>query len=202
VFRPLRSHGEQDVKAALALLCLIAVPLGIEVQAVSIDRVEIANAGLYELKIERTVGDANLAERSRYIVTRVRKIRSTTSIPARICTNFGFEYVIIGAPPNTDVPIKMVTIFPSAGLHNPETGQTTYRQETVVHRSIGRPHFRTYTLESAWELVPGVWKLELWYRDRKLAEQSFTLTAPCADCERDAASGRSCEERLVAVGDL
>jgi hypothetical protein len=196
---PIRFPREQGVKAALALLCLIAAPLGVWAQSVSIERMNIANAGIYELKIKKTIGDPNLAGRSRYVVTGVRRIRNTTSIPARMCTNFGFEYIILGAPPNADVPIKMVTIFPSVGLRNLDTGQTTYRHETVVNRSIGKVHFRTFTLESAWELVPGVWTFELWYRDRKLGEQSFTLTAPCADCKQDAPPGGSCEERLVSA---
>jgi hypothetical protein len=89
----------------------------------------------------------------------------------------------------------MVTKFPRAGLHDPQTNETIYRNETVVTRSIGKLHFRSYTLEEQWELVPGVWTFELWSHDRKLGEQSFTLIAS----DRPEPSRRSCDERLVSL---
>jgi hypothetical protein len=30
-------------------------------------------------------------------------------------------------------------------------------------------------------LLPGVWVIQLWYGDRKVAEQNFTVTAPGGD---------------------
>lgn len=187
------------MRTAAASLLLMVAPLGVWGSSLSIDRANIANPGIYALKIERSVGDASLAGRSRYVVTGIRKIRSTTSIPARICTSFGFEYVIVGAPPNVEVPIKMVTKFPSGGLTNPQTQETTYRHETVVNRTVGKTHFRSYTLESLWELVPGVWTFELWYQNRKLGEQSFTLSVPCASCDESEPPRSSCDEALVSM---
>ena len=186
------------MRTAVATLFLIIAPLSAGGKSLSIHRATIANAGIYELKIARSVGDTNLAGSSRYVVTGTRRLQTTTGIPARVCTSFGFEYMIIGTPLSAEVPIKMVTKFPTPGLRNPETQQTTYRHETVVNRTIGRVHFRSYTLEEQWELVPGVWTFELWYQDRKLAEQSFTLSTPCADCGRSEAAPVSCQERLVS----
>jgi hypothetical protein len=94
----------------------------------------------------------------------------------------------------------MVTKFPSKGILNPETGKTVHRSEAVVHRAIGRTHFRSYTLDEPWAVVPGTWTFELWYRDRKLVEQSFTLVQPCSnDCDRSEIPKRGCEDGLVSL---
>ena len=32
-----------------------------------------------------------------------------------------------------------------------------------------------YGFDNAWEIVPGVWKQQIWYQNRMLAERSFTV---------------------------
>jgi hypothetical protein len=178
---------------------MIATSVGVSVQSLSIVRVDTARPGIYELSVMKVIDDKNLAGHSWHLVTDMKLVRTTTSVPARLCTSFGFEYVIQGSPSKLEVPIRMVTRFPKPGLRNPETQETTYQHETVVSRSIGQVHFRSYTLESTWELVPGIWTFELWYGSRKLAEQSFTVTPSCAECGEEEPRRRSCEDRFVAT---
>lgn len=187
------------MRTACALLWLVAASAGVSAQSPSIDRVNITNPGIYRIEVKSVIDDKKLAGHSWQVVTGMKVVRNTTSVPARLCTSFGFQYVIVGSPSKVEVPIKMVTRFPAPGLYNPETRERTFEHATVVRRTVGRVHFRSYTLESSWELVPGVWTFELWHKDRKLAEQSFTLTSPCADCEQDEPAGQPCEERLVAT---
>jgi hypothetical protein len=35
--------------------------------------------------------------------------------------------------------------------------------------------FSGYDIDDSWELVPGVWTIQLWAGDQKFAEESFTL---------------------------
>jgi hypothetical protein len=135
------------------------------------------------------------------MVRPVRHIESTSVIPARRCVSFGFEYLILGTPSGADIPIKMITRFPEQGLRNPETGKTTDRNETRVGRRVGQRHFRAYTLEQSWEVVLGTWTFELWYGDRKLAEQSFKLVDPCPEgCQEPVMPDESaCERSLISI---
>jgi hypothetical protein len=40
---------------------------------------------------------------------------------------------------------------------------------------IGIAAYKSYSLRHEWEVVPGNWTIQIWYGDRKLAEQTFTL---------------------------
>jgi hypothetical protein len=51
---------------------------------------------------------------------------------------------------------------------------------------IGEKVADLYTLEDIFELVPGVWTVELWDGERKLLTQSFTLETPAAPPRPDA----------------
>jgi hypothetical protein len=49
------------------------------------------------------------------------------------------------------------------------------QDEFTVQARIGETNYIFYTLEDAFELVPGSWVIEIWQGNRKLAAQSFTL---------------------------
>jgi hypothetical protein len=189
------------MRALGALFWLLAIPLAVHAQSPSVDRAVTAGAGIYDVAIKTVVEDKNRPEHSWYSVTAVKLLRATTSVPARLCTSFGFKYLIVGSLSKADVPIRMVTKFPAPGLHKPETLERIYEQETVVSRTIGRVYFRSYTFESSWELLPGTWTFEFWHQNRKLAEQSFTVTPPCAECAQTESPKRPCEGKLVAMAD-
>ena len=54
---------------------------------------------------------------------------------------------------------------------------------------MGQTSSAFYTLEDTFELVTGPWVIEIWYGDRKLAEQSFNVINPQTDCESDSCEG-------------
>lgn len=163
------------MRIVVAILTVLLGPCGVYAQSPVVQCAEVRNLGIYELEIEKEINDKNLAEGSWNVVTNIRNIRTTATVPAQLCTSFGFEYVILGAPRGAEVSLRMVTRFPNQGLYNPDTRLTTYGHETLVKRTIGKPHFRSYTIEKRWEAVLGVWTFELWYRGKKLLEQRFTL---------------------------
>jgi hypothetical protein len=114
---------------------------------------------------------------SQNVVSNIRHAVTTTTVPAQIGVHFGFRYRVNGNPPGEKVEIKKVTIFPPAGLKSPKSAQPLQRNEYTFVRSIGETRYTDYSFDSAWELVPGVWTMQLWYGDRKLAEKSFTVVA-------------------------
>lgn len=163
-----------------------------------IDRVDVTNWGRYDLEIAKTIDAPHLAGRRQNLVVDRKNLELTATIAARLCVSFGFEYVLVGTPANVDVPIKMVTRFPAAGVRNPETGLMTHQHEAIVMRTIGQLHFRSYTLEKEWEVVPGTWTFELWDNDRKLVERSFILTRNCHDnCDHIDGDRVACDRRIA-----
>jgi len=173
------------VRIKAALLLLLFAPSSLHAQPPSVEGIDITNRGIYEIEVKKKIDDENLVGSYRDIVTNIRRIKTTTNIPARLCISFGLEYIIVGAPSGVEIPIKMVTRFPKQGLYNPDTKLTVHWNETVVNRTIGKAHFRSYTLDKEWEVVPGVWTFELWYQGRRLVEQMFNLVEPCANgCDK------------------
>ena len=97
-------------------------------------------------------------------------------MPARIGINFGFEYRLVGTPEGNAATVRIVVIPPKAGLLNPATQQRVYRETWSPSAAlIGGTTLIGYLLEKDWELVPGLWRFEVWHADRKVGEQSFCL---------------------------
>jgi len=143
-----------------------------------IERIDIVGKGIYqvavgELKSEKQAPTGVVAS-----VENVKKIEDTTTVPARNGLEFGIQYVIGGMPKGAQVPIRIVNVYPKQGLRNPKTRKTVRRVEIVRNKIIGDVIYAGYAFENEWEIVPGVWKFELWYKNRKLAEQSFTVIRP------------------------
>ena len=36
-------------------------------------------------------------------------------------------------------------------------------------------HHELVTFEEEWDLIPGVWKIQVWHEGKKLAEKTFTV---------------------------
>jgi hypothetical protein len=82
---------------------------------------------------------------------------------------------VVGARAGTSVPLHIVTIFPPPGLQNPATRQIKAQSEYEIQATIGRTLYKDYGFDHDWELVPGIWTMQVWYQGRKLLEQTFTV---------------------------
>lgn len=144
--------------------------------AARIDRAEIVEKGLYKVEIKERVEDPTTLSGGRYVSSKAELIKDTTTIPA-VPSEFGFRYVVIGEPKGAKVPIRIVAHYPEGGRTNPKTGKTATKDEFPQTATIGGgPVFFFFNLK--WAIVPGVWTIEVWAQDRKLAEQKFTLVKP------------------------
>jgi hypothetical protein len=54
--------------------------------------------------------------------------------------------------------------------------QELQAQSEYVHSTqIGVAAYKSYSLRNDWEVVPGNRTMQIWYGNRKLAKQTFTL---------------------------
>ena len=184
---PRHSRFEGDFYTVLSREIIAIIGVGIllcslvaraPARDVRVDRIDVLRAGIYQATVAREVPDKSLVSGSRNEVMNPNLQGVGNTVPAKLGIKFGFEYRIVGEPQDAPVPIKVVTVFPTGGIRNPETGETIYREEVVRERLIGRMSGKGYGFDHTWELVPGPWRFELWYSGRKLADESFTVVAP------------------------
>jgi len=99
-----------------------------------------------------------------------------TDVPARLGTRFGIEFRVDGAPAGEPVTLYMALTFPPQGLRNPNTGAMLHGTRIAFPNvKIGALSLLGYGFDSTWEIVPGTWTEQIWYKDRMLAERTFTV---------------------------
>jgi len=144
--------------------------------AARVDRVEIVEKGLYKVQLNERVDDPSTLSGGRYVHSKGELIQDTETIPAAP-SQFGFRYVVSGEPKGSKVPIRIVAHYPEGGRTNPNNGKTATKDEFPQTATLGGgPVFFFFNMK--WGIVPGVWTIEVWSQDRKLAEQKFTLVKP------------------------
>ena len=147
--------------ASFALVLLTAAASAAEAQALE---VEIVQSGIYELERGSANGPILLA--------------STTTIPAKLGNEFGFEFNVRGAEAGFPVELTLVTEFPPQGLYELETQKTVLRDERNFRSVSDLRGYQGYRLDSPSELVLGTWSFKILYGDQLLATQSFVLVLP------------------------
>lgn len=157
---------------------LLSLSSAAHAQQAQIERIDIVGKGIYQVDVGKLTPDKQAPTGIVASVKNAKLIESTTTVPARIGLEFGIQYAIVGSPKGAQLPIRIVNVYPKQGLRNPKTGKTVQRAEIVRDKVIGDLIYAGYAFENEWEIVPGVWKIELWHENRKLAEQSFTVTRP------------------------
>jgi hypothetical protein len=145
-------------------------------QAPRIDRVETTDFGIYTLE-PHPAAQSSLDGLEQRDVANVRLAEQTRIVPMQKGVHFGFHFAIVGTPADALVALRMVTIFPPGGLHNPARPAPIPRSEFTVTERIGatHSHYHGIALDYDWALVPGNWILEIWWGDRRLASETFTL---------------------------
>ena len=161
------------MKTALSLLVLIFLSVSAYAQTPVINSIEVTDYGIYTTTSHEDQASGQGVGHA--VVTNERLTAMTRTVPMQHGVDFGFHYTVVGAPAGAMVPLRIVTLFPSPGLRNPKASQPILRNEYTRNTPIGRPQFHDYGLDEPWELVPGTWTMEIWYGDRKLVSQSFTV---------------------------
>lgn len=161
------------MRIVLSLFLFLTVSTDVSAQT-QIDRIDIGEYGIFTADTTNTTL-APGAVVTHSTVQNIRLAATTRTIPAQLGVRFGFRYTVVGAPVGTKVQLHRVTIFPAPGLTDPATQKSATRSEYDIHPTIGTVTYTGYAFDNAWEVVPGVWTIQIWDQGRKLAEQTFTV---------------------------
>ncbi len=159
----------------------------------AISGAEIIEYGLYHAdRFGRIEGrDTSLGSLTVLNKETVRLVEKTTRIPAEIGNTFGIAYILHGTPHNADVELTIRVITPGL-TRPPEPGPQLYTAQGIrfpgrqgagartteqwpSHANLNKPAYDFFGFEHDWELVPGQWTFQVWYRDAMLTEQSFEV---------------------------
>jgi hypothetical protein len=151
-----------------------------------IDRIDITEYGTYTL--DRTIQGRDAQGINQATATNIQHAATTRTVPAQIGTTFGFRYKVIGKPEDTPINLRRIVVFPPSGLRPSPSSKPVSQDESTFQTKIGQTSYMFYTFEDSFELLPGTWIIEMWYGNRKLAIQRFTVVKPdddpmCKDCE-------------------
>jgi Domain of unknown function (DUF3859) len=159
---------------------------------------QILWTGVFQANVLGTVDQPNTAIGRTNQLGNIDKLQTTTTVPARRGVSFGLEYSLSGPAGGSLATIHIAVVPPKAGLLNPATQRRLYREtwrpSSVV---VGSPTVVGYSLEHDWEVVPGLWKFEIWQGNRKIGEQTFCLV-PERDDERKWQGEEPCHSAATA----
>ena len=188
-----------SIRALLLALVLVAAPS----LAANVDALQVVEVGLFRA---RTTGQSPAPQavgESTNIIENVVFYSSTTKVPARQGIRFGTRYRLVGTPAGQRVPLRVVWRIPEPGIQNPATG-IHYRQGmSDAVGLVGAESMNGYSFDEPWEIRCGDWIQEIWFGQRKLHSQTFTvedcqglptsMRAPprCVDNQGDAAACRA-----------
>ena len=157
----------------VSIVALLVSSSAAYAQTPQVERILFTEYGIYT--VDRDVQGRDVLGINRAAASNVRHAATLRTIPAQIGTTFGFRYEVIGRPHAAWVELRQVVIFPSPGLIPSSSSKPITQDEFVIQTRIGETSYASYTLEDAFELVPGNWVFEIWQGNRKLATQSFGI---------------------------
>lgn len=140
-----------------------------------IDRIDVIDKGIYAIETGAQSPAAGTPTGEVTAVSAARLVEATATIPARTGLEFGFRFIVVGAPHGAAVPLEMVTLYPEPGLREPGGAEPVRRSAVPRTKTIGETEYTGYGFENAWEAVPGPWTFQIWHGDRMLAEERFTV---------------------------
>lgn len=161
---------------ALVFLAVLAVAEA-RAQTGYVEGFVIDGFGTYEAKERGSREAESTATGTVNVVSNLRRVAQTETIPARLGTRFGVKYRVLGRPKGGDIVLTMITRFPAGGLTNGK-GEKFEKNEVMVRGKLGIEAYRTYRFDNAWELVPGEWVMEFHHKGKKLGEKKFTVVKP------------------------
>jgi len=158
----------------MGMVLLISFPL----VAAEITEIDIVEYGIYTSDIIGTIY-APLTTSGKYnLVKNINLLEKTDKIPATKGTKFGLFYVIKGDIEGEEVNITEIVRFPNPGYRDPKTGKLFRQSEFSSTKKVGSKNFVAGMFSEDWNLYPGNWRVQLWHKDQKLAEKSFTVFKP------------------------
>ena len=128
----------------------------------------VTNYGIFDIPTTRID-----STRSDYLYEQRFLKANTDKIPALIGTHFGFNYVIPGEPTEEYIRIMKITKYPEPGLQ--KRGRTVLSDTVYFSVKLNEQTYSGFRFDNDYELIPGKWEFELWYKGNKLLSRSFDV---------------------------
>jgi hypothetical protein len=113
-------------------------------------------------------------------------VRAGDRIPIEPGLTFGVEAAIDFLAEGVDFAVATRWCFPPPGLTDPATRNLTQRSpDKSFSFRKGETKILYFTFDEPWEMVPGVWALELWSGERKLGEKRFIAESSEVSAEQE-----------------
>jgi hypothetical protein len=168
------------IVASSLVLCLLRC----NAQTNASESVELLGFGIFKKITTLDSGTLSLAGRGvsrasdkRHAVP-AALVEFTTKVPAQIGTSFGFRVAYHGQNAGALVHCTAKCLHPK--LTDPASGRSSEVEQFDASSVSGREEYVGYTLDKAWKLVPGEWKMQLWVGSKLMVEKTFILYAPSA----------------------
>ena len=164
--------------AALALLFVAGAPaLAADGDRVGgRQRVAIVDYGIYEHRVERFEAEPKHISRERVIVSGVTLLRKADEVDAQPGRMFGFQFRVTD-PALVGQTLTLRRIVPP--LTNPATGETaTTIERDVVIAEDGQIVLNAYRFDYGWEMAEGLWRFQVVWNGRIIAEKAIKVIIP------------------------
>jgi hypothetical protein len=144
-------------------------------QAPQVERIDVVEYGIYTTTTESAQAAPDAPGGTIKHTGNIRHAATTRVVPAQLGVEFGFRFNVVGTPAGAKVPLHVLAYFPPPGLNDTENKKQFNQAGYDRTDAIGPGGYLSYTFDHDWELVPGVWTLQIWNDGRMLVEQKFTV---------------------------
>jgi hypothetical protein len=171
-------RGELRMRAFLRCLSLGFVLAGHAAFAQTVTGAQMTWYGNYTVERVTEQKDSGSATGTKNVIGGiVAPAADSDVIRAVPGTRFGFGYRLIGPSSDAVATVRHVYKMPPPGIAD-ATGQRKVADEST-YPDLGLDRKDLFIGRYiAGDFPTGTWTLQLWYRDRMLAEKSFTVVAP------------------------
>lgn len=114
----------------------------------------------------------------RISVTDIHHVSTTRTVLAVLGVHFGFGYRITGVPAGTVVPVRYVIFFPKPGVMGSVTDKRIVEDHYTDLTYAAEHEYWLWSFDMRSEIVPGVWRVQVWSGGKMLTEQKFNVELP------------------------
>ncbi len=134
-------------------------------------KIEILDFGTYTAIDKKLVEANKTLAGTVYEISKIKFINFDDVIYANIGIFFGIRYKISSKAEYNNIPIQVKVFHPKFITDN----QSSELEEWTEYRTVNNPKVTGYKFDFDYELVPGIWTIELWYKNYKYCEKRFNV---------------------------
>jgi hypothetical protein len=102
--------------------------------------------------------------------------KSGSDIEATLGTKFGLGFSFIAPLRSEFITYDVTWIYPGNGLTNPARNLTSRTDSYSFRMTADAPAMVTYAIGETWQMVPGIWEVEIRVDGRRVLRQAFNVS--------------------------